>query len=287
MRLGKGHRFVRGGSDTVARLVPYGEEDAMRGSVLTDRQKQQIYNAHCLGQKTEDIAQQFNIARSTTYKVIAQQRKLQESGGGEELSSKTKTIAGDRMNGRLMTTSDPTKFEGTCVVKGKCKSKTFSASGSRHAKAQWEKWCQELRDEQVFMDRIERKDEPPAPVQMPAARPEGPVEPVVDVTPAPVPEIVVRPWKEVAEVRKQRIEELERELDEAKTQRIEFAEGYQMELHNPAYLIWAKRPEPKCYGLFLTMDNALAEVDRLNEVAKFLGSDGAFEVEEVEWKVGQ
>ena len=52
----------------------------------------------------------------------------------------------------------------------------------------------------------------------------------------------------------------------------------------PAYLIWAKKPEPRCYGLYLTMESALSEVDKLNEVAAFLGGDGAFEVEEVAWK---
>lgn len=277
MRLGKGRRFVRGGSDTVARLVPYGEEDAMRGSVLTDRQKQQIYNAHCLGQKTEDIAQQFNIARSTTYKVIAQQRKLQESEGGEELASKTKTIAGDRTNGRLMTTSDPTKFEGTCVVKGKCKSKTFSASGSRHAKAQWEKWCQELRDEQVFMDRIERKEEPQPQAQpLEEIRPIQVVEPPAELEPVPSDERI-----------REAIHEAQQEFDAITTKHMEATGVPIADTSEPAYLIWAKRPEPKVYRLFLTMEDALTEVDRLNEVAKFLGSDGAFEVEEVEWKVGQ
>lgn len=52
----------------------------------------------------------------------------------------------------------------------------------------------------------------------------------------------------------------------------------------PAYLIWAKSPEPRCYGLYLTMESALAEVDKLNDVAKFLGNIGVFEVEEVAWR---
>jgi hypothetical protein len=126
------------------------------------------------------------------------------------------------------------------------------------------------------MDMVERKNEP-------TPEPEPEPEPV-DITPAPVPEIVVRPWREVAEERQQRIERLEQELEEARTQRVEFAEGYQMERHNPVYLIWAKGPEPKCYGLYLTVETALAEVDRLNEVAAFLGIGNKFEVEEVAWR---
>lgn len=238
-----------------------------KGQPLSDAQKRAIYNAYTEGESYEDIAATYGIAASTVRKTINGQR---EKRG---MAAKSKIVAGDKTNGRLTSTTDPHRYEGTCVIGGKSKSKLFMADNAHRATEMWEKWCQGLRDEQAFMDMVERKDEP---------QPQD--DESVDVTPAPVPEIVVRPWKDVAEERKQRIEELERELDEAKTQRVELAEGYQMELHNPAYLIWAKSPEPRCYGLYLTVESALAEVDRLNDVAKFLGSSGAFEVEEVAWK---
>ena len=113
---------------------------------------------------------------------------------------------------------------------------------------------------------------------------EEPKEDEPDITPAPIPEVYVRPWREVAEERQKRIEELEAELEEAKTQRIEFAEGFQMEMHNPIYIIWSKCDEPKIYGAYLTMDEALKEVDKLNDVAAFLGNKDAFEAEEVLWR---
>lgn len=53
----------------------------------------------------------------------------------------------------------------------------------------------------------------------------------------------------------------------------------------PAYLLWAGGDgAPRFYGLYRSMDGALAEMDKLNEVAAFLGSASTFEVEEVEWR---
>ena len=52
----------------------------------------------------------------------------------------------------------------------------------------------------------------------------------------------------------------------------------------PSFLIWAKTDTPKVYGMYHLEDVALAEVDRLNDVAAFFGRDGAFQIEEVEWK---
>lgn len=270
----------------------------MKNTPLSDRQKRQIYDAHCMGQRPEDIAQQFGIARSTTYRVISEQRKLQEGKGKEaEVASRTKTIAGDKTNGRLTTTADMHRFEGTCVVGGKRKSRTFLASGSRHAIGQWEKWCAELRSEQDFMDMVERK----------------PVidsdEDGIDITPAPVPEIEVTrkddsqavcdaPSDPIEEIRpvqvvsipsderiREAIHDAREEFDAVTTSHMEATGVPLADTSEPAYLIWAKRPEPRCYGLYLTMEDALREVDKLNDVAKFLGNDGAFEVEEVTWKV--
>lgn len=281
--------FVSGGSASLAHLVPYEKDGKMRNT-LSDKQRQQIYNAYCLGEKPDDLVQQFGFARSTIYKAISDQRNLQEKGG--EMASKTKTIAGDRTNGRLTTTADPTKFEGTCVVRGKCKSKTFSAAGSRHAVSQWEKWCKDLRDEQDFMDMVERKpacdsDEEPADVTLDSRAKSKPepfeeirtiqvVEPPAETVPVPSDEKI-----------REAIHEAQREFDAITTRHTEATGVPLADTSEPAYLIWAKRPEPRCYGLYLTMDDALRELDKLNEVARFLGSGGAFEVEEVEWKVGK
>jgi hypothetical protein len=177
------------------------------------------------------------------------------------------------------------------------KKKTFTAPNGKNATEQWEQWCQSLRDEQDFMDMVERKREP-----LEESKEE------VDVTPAPVPEITVRPWKEVAEEREKRIAELEAHVAKLEDkerklsvsdQVISDSEGEVPKLAHwfnsngsfrvfwldkPVYVLWAKSENPKIYGVYYTMESALAEVDRLNEVASFLGTSGAFEVEEVAWK---
>lgn len=242
-----------------------------KGHPLAKEDRERIYHMHTMNYRHDEIAKQFGIAVNTVSKVVGRQRELEQEKREEKVSEIV--IAGDKKNGRLVSVGT-NKYEGTCLIRGKMKRCDFTASGSKAAKKQYDKWCQKMRDEDAFLRMVERK-----PVDAIAA-----VEEPVDTTPAPESEIVVRPWKEVAEERQQQIERLERELEEARTQRVEFAEGYQMERHNPAYLIWAKGPEPKCYGLYLTVETALAEVDRLNEVAAFLGSGNKFEVEEVAWK---
>lgn len=249
-----------------------------KGHPLAKEDRERIYHMHTMNYRHDEIAKQFGITVNTVSKVVGRQRALEQEKREEKVSEIV--IAGDKKNGRLVSVGT-NKYEGTCLIRGKMKRCDFTASGSKAAKEQYDKWCQRMRDEDAFLRMVERK-----PVDAVAA-----VEEPVDTTPAPESEIVVhpseivvRPWKEVAEERQQQIERLERELEEARTQRVEFAEGYQMEQHNPAYLIWAKGPEPKCYGLYLTVETALAEVDRLNEVAAFLRSSNKFEVEEVAWK---
>lgn len=48
------------------------------------------------------------------------------------------------------------------------------------------------------------------------------------------------------------------------------------------YLLWVNGEKPMFYGVYQSMTEAFGEMDRLNEVAKFLGSASTFEVEEVE-----
>lgn len=48
------------------------------------------------------------------------------------------------------------------------------------------------------------------------------------------------------------------------------------------YLLWVNGEKPMFYGVYQSMTDAFGEMDRLNEVAKFLGSASTFEVEEVE-----
>lgn len=51
---------------------------------------------------------------------------------------------------------------------------------------------------------------------------------------------------------------------------------------NRMYLLWVNGEKPMFYGVYQSMTEAFGEMDRLNEVARFLGSASTFEVEEVE-----
>lgn len=193
-----------------------------RGYPLSDLQKKAIYNAYTEGERQADIAATYGITASTVSRIVNVQRKM------VCMASREKVVAGDKTNGRLTSTPDPHRFEGTCVIAGKKHSKTFTTVNARKATEMWEKWCQGLHDEQAFMDMVERKEPEPEPPQ----------------------------------------EEPQKQEDAEK----------------PVYVMWAKADKPKLYGVYRTMESALKELDKLNEVAAFLGNGDVFEVEEVAWK---
>lgn len=265
-----------------------------KGMALSPEQREKIYSMYLSGMRQAEIAELFGIHSVTVSKVVSGQRKLREERDMSEV-----VVAGDKKNGRLVSHGKD-RFEGTCLIAGKMKRRTFSAPNAQRASIEWEKWCQTLRDEQDFMDMVERKREP--------LNETAPVEDAVDITPAPIPEISVRPWKEVAEERQQRIDELEARIAELEDKErkigvmdmvIAGTEGETpklghwfnnngsfrvMWMEKPVYVLWAKTDKPRIYGVYRTIESALSEVDKLNEVAAFLGGDGAFEVEEVAWK---
>lgn len=257
-------KFVRGGSDE-ARLIPYEGEEMARGRVLSESERESAYTMHCLGEKVGDIASAYGVSKPTIYRIIKQCRE----GKGGDMAGGQQIVAGDKAHGRLMTLSDRNRFEGTCIVGGKSKKRTFTAVNAKNAQQQWEKWCQTLRDEQEFMDMVERK-EPEKPEVVCGA----PLDPIEEI----------RPTKQGEPPTDEEVYEAQAEID-AQTEKALEATGVPLaDTSGPAYLIWAKAPEPRCYGLYLTMDAALSEIDKLNEVAAFLGGGGAFEVEEVAWR---
>ena len=265
-----------------------------RGVYLSDETKGKIYTRFTLNESPEEIAESLDLNPGTVRRIVREQRKLHERER-EQMARSGKIVKKDGNGGKLMALS-PDGFEFTHVTPdGRSHKKKVTGHISRVAEQQYDKWCQELDDECEFMRKAERRDDEVEQPKAVCGHPGDPIEeihPVPHIEPAPVPEIAVRPWREVAEERQGRIEELEAriselesELDVAKTQRIEFAEGFQLEMHNPSYLLWSLVDgKPKFYGLYMGEDEALSEIERINEVAAFLGSDGAFEVEEVAWK---
>lgn len=244
-----------------------------RGRILTESERQSVYTMHCLGEKTADIASAYGIHASTVSRII---KELRESKG-EDMAGGQQIVAGDKKNGRLLSCSDRNRFEGTCIVGGKSKRRTFTAVNARNAQQQWEKWCQTLRDEQEFLDMVERrqdKADDAETTEEPKAVCGHPSDPIEEI----------RPIVEVHALGEDEVHEAQQEFDAVTTKHMEATGVPLADTSEPAYLIWAKKPEPRCYGLYLTMDAALSEIDRLNDVAKFLGNDGVFEVEEVAWR---
>ena len=271
-------KFVGGGSDET-RLVPTGGDMRKERVSLSDRQKMALYEQHLLGEKVEDLAAAYGISRSAAYSHIAAMRNRQESKHQEdEMAFSPKVIAGDKRNGRLMFTSAAgSKYEGTHLTSdGEMHRMKFTAKNGHEAKTRWAKWCDDLDAKAEWMNMVERNveavkeqdDEPKAVCG-------APLDPIEEI-------------RSVEQVDLPTDEEIHQAQDEfdAQTEKVFEATGVPLaDTSEPAYLIWAKRPEPRCYGLYLTMEAALSEVDKLNEVAKFLGGDGTFEVEEVAWKL--
>ena len=69
---------MRGGSDE-ARLVPYEGEEMAERRILTDKEKQGMYTMHCLGESKEAIADRYEVAVSTVYRIIREQREEHEN----------------------------------------------------------------------------------------------------------------------------------------------------------------------------------------------------------------
>lgn len=218
------------------------------------------------GMRQKEIGDLFGVHSVTVSKVVSGQRKLHEEGKMAEV-----VVAGDKRNGRLYSLGQE-KFKGECLVGGKMKHRTFSAPNAQRAKVEWEKWRNTLLDEQEFIDRVERKE----PIDEPKAVCGAPNDPIEEI----------RPVKSITsdDAISEAVYEAQEEFDSITTKHAEATCVPLADTSEPSYLIWTKKPEPRCYGLYLTMEKALAEVDRLNDVALFLGGESAFEVEEVMWK---
>lgn len=246
--------YVGGGSSTVRRLQLMEEEKVPRGKAIPPEVRRSIYNRYTLGESTKDIAESMGLSVGGVGKIIRDERKAVEEGMRHKSE---KVVAGDKKNGRLTSTLVPNRWDGTHVVGGRVKSKSFTAANAKCAIEQWQKWCEELDAEHDFMCMVERKpkDEPFVPTDEPMAFEDFledeskvvcgyPGDPIEEITPEPT---------QVG--------------------------------HGPAYLLWSMvNGKPRFYGLYDDEDKALSEGERINEVAAFLGNNGAFEVEEVQWR---
>lgn len=201
-----------------------------------------------LGEKPADIGPAYGIKPATVSKIVKQQRELHEKE--EALAQREGVMAGDKKNGRLVSTGNRHNYIGTCIVGGRSYSRIFTSASSAAATRMWEEWCEELRSRGVQHKPEER------PVAAPVAPQEA--EPAV----APAAQQQDEPKHEPEAPKEAKVKLNDREI----------------------YVIWAKGSNPRLYGAFADMELALKEVEKLNEVASFLVSDCVFEVESMELK---
>lgn len=258
-------RYVPNGTETWEGVDPL-----PRRRKLDREQELELFNMVRKGFGNKDIAKKFGIAPDTV--GVYYRRTLRERGREQERKESKFRVVAQRRVGQELTFSVDDGYVGRATVGGVEETCAFKAKDDTDAIGKFDKWLADMEAEQAFMDMVERK-----PTDASHERESEPV----DITPAPVPEIVIPSDERMREA----IHEAQKEFDAITTKHMEATGVPLADTSEPAYLIWAKRPEPRCYGLYLTMEDALAEVDKLNDVARFLGNSGAFEVEEVTWKV--
>lgn len=225
---------------------------------LSDSQRHSVYQMYLSGERARDIASAFDVHESTVYLII----KAEREKSGDAMARREMVVAGNRKYGRLVSTGNDRRYVGTCMVAGKMRSRNFEAPNASDATDQWSDWCNGLREsEEAFMEACEARDAGPVEVEVvdledvdveaDAAAHETPAEPACDDVPADEP--------------------AEEPVDGPREQDV-------------AYVVWCKSPGPRMYGLYADVDTALAEVERMNEVSRFIGNGSAFEIDEVPWR---
>lgn len=205
-----------------------------KGKHLTSEQHREIYEASLLGESRKDIAEAYGITASSVTRIVRNERRK-----AEDMAYRECVVAGNKKTGHLVSTRDPHRFDGTCVIAGKANSRTFTADNASAAAKLWREWCHELQAKQP-----KQVDEP--------ARVDGPTK-VEDPVEEPKPLVVETPKPKKMEIR----------------------------MDDKVYVIWLNGDKPRLFGAYTSMEPALVEVDRLNEIASFLGSEPVFEVEEL------
>lgn len=269
--------FVAGGSETACPHL-LKEEDLPRKRSLNDAQALELFDMVRKGFSNKDIAKKFGIAEKTVgtyYRRMLRERgkEAQRNGGGPRLvvmRNGTDKLTFDVDEGYV----GRTKIDG---IENDC---TFKADSDPEAIIQFDEWLADMSAEREFMDMVERKE----PVDEDAA--------YIATWDTKAAANVLRDYEDnkllrdvdrdmdvmlACEKRDSRIKELEKALADKPAPKANGMSG-------TAYVLLAVKPHIKGYGLYLDMDEAFAELDRLNEVASMLGAENAFEIHEMQWR---
>lgn len=241
-----------------------------RGKPIPDDVKERIYHCYVMGEKTKDLSERTGYALITIRRIIREQRKEHEKG--TSMAHPEKTLKKDGNGGKLVAMGASGFMLTHTTADGKSHKKRLEGCTAHVAMEQYDVWCNNLDDECAFMNMVKRD-----PAEQPFVPTDEPLQMFEDETPEDEPAD-----KKPSTDRTIADTELpEPKLDHWFNKNGSFAVVWK---DKPVYLIWAKGEEPKCYGVYCTIEAALKELDKMNEVASFLGSENAFEVEEVVWR---
>ena len=213
------------------------------------------------GHSYKDAGKKWGVTQQTAGKYYREvlhrrSREAQANGGVRVVAD----VGGDRL------TFDVERgYVGETSVGGVSETRTFDAGDDKVAAEMFAEWLEEMEGERVALDEM--------------------------LKPAPAPDVNVERWRDKAERLESEVAELGERLSQAEAiraeleRRVEELESKpQVEvegLPETIYVVVAERPCVKGYGYYVDMDTACAEVEHLNEVARLLGSDGAFDVHEI------
>lgn len=261
-------------------VFAYEEEPMPKGHKLDAAAKCEIADKiNHEGCDPKVVASDLGLGESTVRKIARQFRLAEEhEWEREDQMDRQKTIAGNKHDGILSRRADQANtYDGTCRLRnGKFERKRFHTVGDAKAIEMWEAWCERVREDDM--------PEPFAKVVAPAA---NDAEPVVDaIEPEAVPEIAIRPWRDVAEERQRRIDELEAQV--AELENVEVPEPVATKQPTPragtAFLVMFTGQSPRPYGIYEDMERAIEECDRMNAALEFAGIGKLYECAEVEWR---
>lgn len=258
---------------------------------LNKEQERELFRMVQKGFSNNDIAKKYGITESTVREYY--RRTLRERSDAAKLRNGGPRGVAMRELGTTLTFDVDNGYVGRMEINGVTEECVFKAIDDVDATTQFDKWVQEMRDEAEFMAMCERK---PAMLAT-----DGDEAVVLDEEGKRMDVDVRELLKEydvdvdgMLDLQKQltdRIRELEAELEgkEALEQEIEEKDALIAELGKPArnvgtaYALMAVKPQLKGYRLYSDMEEAFAELDRLNEVSRMLGMEDAFEVHEIGW----
>ena len=130
-----------------------------KGHPTTVEIEMDVLDALAQGLSQKTVASDLGLSVATISKIKRKYELAEKHEMEREQRMTEKILAGDKDNGRLVSTAMDV-YEGTCKrANGKMAKKVFRATGLKTAQAQWEKWCADIRAEEAKVAAVEQAHE--------------------------------------------------------------------------------------------------------------------------------